>query len=103
MTNAPSSPGSGSNAPSGNTDAAPASDSGLKANIIKLFVIALICAFTYFLPAIMPETLPLTAVQQITLVIFVGAALLWILDEMSQATISNTEDKEKLTGRNGRL
>lgn len=29
-------------------------------------------------------------------------ALLWILDEMSQATISNTEDKEKLTGRNGR-
>lgn len=29
-------------------------------------------------------------------------ALLWILDEMSQATISNTEDKEKLSGRNGR-
>ncbi len=82
MTNAPSSPGSGSNAPSGNTDAAPASDSGLKANIIKLFVIAIICAFTYFLPAIMPETLPLTAVQQITLVIFVGAALLWILEPM---------------------
>ncbi|WP_274969082.1 SLC13 family permease [Succinimonas amylolytica] len=53
-----------------------------KMNLLKLIIIACICIMTYFLPYVVPDTLPLTEIQQITLVIFVGAALLWILEPM---------------------
>ena len=53
-----------------------------KMNLLKLIIIACICIMTYFLPYAVPDTLPLTEIQQITLVIFVGAALLWILEPM---------------------
>ncbi len=55
---------------------------GRKINLLKLLLIAFICIVTYFLPYLMPDALPLTEIQQITMVIFVGAALLWILEPM---------------------
>ncbi len=51
-------------------------------NFMKILAIAFICLITYFIPVIFPETLPLTPIQQTTLVIFVGAALCWIFEPM---------------------
>ncbi len=51
-------------------------------HVAKLIVIAAITAFTYMLPSIIPGEFPFSPNQNITMAIFVAAALLWILEPM---------------------
>lgn len=51
-------------------------------NIFKILLIVFITLVSYSLPVIFPQTFPFTQVQNITMAIFIAAALMWILEPM---------------------
>ena len=54
----------------------------MKIKTIKVGFILLVTLVCYCLPMIFPQALPFTPVQNITMSVFVAAALLWILEPM---------------------